>query len=70
MTVRAVFLARAAIAAALLLPGVFAAHHRRQIDMNVVDQPGYRREHPEEEQLTGGSSGRKCSSAPPRRPAR
>ena len=41
---------RAAIAAALLLPGVFAA--AQQIDMNVVDQPGYQPT-PEEEQLTG-----------------
>ena len=54
MTVRAGFLARAAmgaaIAAAFLLPGVFAA--AQQIDMNVVDQPGYQPT-PEEEQLTG-----------------
>ena len=54
MTVRSGFLARAAmgaaIAAALLLPGVFAV--AQQIDMNVVDQPGYQPT-PEEEQLSG-----------------
>ena len=44
MTVRAGFFLRVALAAAIaaaafVLPGVFAA--AQQIDMNVVDQPGY-----------------------------
>ena len=53
MTVRASFFGRAAaavLAAAVFLPGAFAA--AQQIDMNVVDQPGYQPS-PDEEQLTG-----------------
>jgi lipoprotein-anchoring transpeptidase ErfK/SrfK len=54
MTVRAGVFARvaaAAIAAAtMVLPGLFAT--AQQIDMNVVDQPGYQPS-PDEEQLTG-----------------
>ena len=42
--------AAALAAAAFFLPGVFAA--AQQIDMNVVDQPGYQPT-PEEEQLSG-----------------
>jgi len=44
------FLAGAVAAAAIALPGLFAA--AQQIDMNVVDQPGYQPT-PEEEQLSG-----------------
>ena len=55
MTVRAGLLLRAALAgaiaaAAFMLPGVFAS--AQQIDMNVVDQPGYVPS-PDEEQLSG-----------------
>src|SRR5208337_4964385 len=53
MTIRASFFGRAAaaaLAAAVFLPGLFAA--AQQIDMNVVDQPGYQPK-PEEEQLSG-----------------
>jgi len=44
------FLAGVVAAAAIALPGLFAA--AQQIDMNVVDQPGYQPT-PEEEQLSG-----------------
>jgi len=53
MTVRASFFgwaAAAVLAAAVFLPGPFAA--AQKIDMNVVDQPGYQPT-PEEEQLSG-----------------
>jgi len=53
MTVRASFFGRAAaavLAAAVFLPGPFAA--AQKVDMNVVDQPGYQPS-PDEEQLTG-----------------
>ena len=53
MTVRASFFGSAAaavLAAAVFLPGPFAA--AQKIDMNVVDQPGYQPT-PEEEQLSG-----------------
>src|SRR5580704_4190145 len=55
MTVRTGLFLRAALAgaiaaAAFVLPGVFAS--AQQIDMNVVDQPGYQPS-PEEEQLSG-----------------
>jgi len=54
MNVRMAFLARAAAAAiaaaAAFFPGVFAS--AQQIDMNVVDQPGYVPT-PEEQQLSG-----------------
>ncbi len=54
MSIRMAFLARAAAAAiaaaAAFLPGAFAAAD--QVDMNVVDQPGYVPT-PEEEQLSG-----------------
>jgi lipoprotein-anchoring transpeptidase ErfK/SrfK len=44
------FLAAAVAISAFALPGVFAA--AQQVDMNVVDQPGYQPT-PEEEQLSG-----------------
>jgi lipoprotein-anchoring transpeptidase ErfK/SrfK len=55
MTVRANVFLRAALAgaiaaAAFVLPGVFAS--AQQVDMNVVDQPGYVPS-PDEEQLSG-----------------
>src|ERR1700687_600453 len=55
MRVRAGLLLRTALAgaiaaAAFVLPGVFAS--AQQIDMNVVDQPGYQPS-PEEQQLSG-----------------
>ena len=55
MTVRASVFLRAALAgaiaaAAFVLPGVFAS--AQQVDMNVVDQPGYVPA-PDDEQLSG-----------------
>jgi lipoprotein-anchoring transpeptidase ErfK/SrfK len=54
MTVRASFLRRTGVAAiaaaALFLPSLFAS--AQQVDMNVVDQPGYQPSR-EEEQLSG-----------------
>ncbi len=55
MTIRAGFFGRATAAAAMaaaafFVPGVFAT--AQQVDMNVVDQPGYQPT-PEEEQLSG-----------------
>ena len=69
MNLRMAFLARAAAAtiaaAAAFLPGVLAI--AEQVDMNVVDQPGYVPT-PEEQELSGPTSGRKCSSARPSPP--